>query len=134
MQVLLETVSAQVMSLPLIMYIFGKLSLVALLANMLVVPLVPLAMLLCLIAGLAGMLLAPTAGWFAWPAKILMSYIIDLIQLLSQLPHAMVGRSLRLDQMLFVYCSLSIVLLTWWQKSRKNRKITDRTELIAGVT
>lgn len=133
LQILLETTAAQVMTLPLIMYIFGKLSLIALLANMLIVPLVPLAMLLSLMAGLAGMLIAPVAGWFAWPANLLMNYMLDIIQLLSRLPHALVARSLRLDQMLMSYGVISLILLIWWQKTRKNRKITDRTELISGV-
>ena len=134
-QVLIETTSAQLMTLPLIMYIFGKLSLIALVANMLVVPLVPLAMLLCLIAGLAGMLMAPVAGWFAWPARVLMSYMVDLISLLAKLPHALVLRKLRLDQMLLLYGLIGIVMLIGWQKASKNSRITDRTELKAtGVT
>src|SRR3989344_4876373 len=59
---IIETLCAQVMALPLIMYIFGEFSLIALIANILIVPLVPLAMLLALSAGLAGMLLPAAAG------------------------------------------------------------------------
>src|SRR5690606_35008252 len=43
-QVAVETTSAQLMAVPLIMYVFGDFSVVALLANMAVVPLIPFAM------------------------------------------------------------------------------------------
>jgi competence protein ComEC len=53
--VLLETLSAELMTLPLILMTFSQLSVIALAANLLIVPLVPLAMLLSAAAGAAGM-------------------------------------------------------------------------------
>ncbi len=44
-------------------------------------------MLLSLIAGLAGMSLTPLAGWLAWPATLLLTYMLDAAHLLASIPH-----------------------------------------------
>lgn len=68
-QILGETLSAQIMTLPLIVLTFGLLSNVALIANMLILPFVPMAMLLTFLVGIfAGVpivadLLAKLAEW-----------------------------------------------------------------------
>lgn len=86
-QVAVETLCAELMTIPLIMYIFGQVSLVGLIANLLVASVIPLAMLLTFVAGLAGMTLPLLAGWVAWPAKFLLTYMLDTASLLSRLPH-----------------------------------------------
>lgn len=122
--VLIETLSAEIMTLPLIMMTFGKLSLVALLANVLVVPLVPFAMLLGAIAAAAGTWLTPFAGWLAWPAKVLLTYMLDIVRLLSQLPHAAVNGSINVAQMLILYALvLLLVIVISVRTRRKNHKL-----------
>ncbi|NCC37323.1 MAG: ComEC/Rec2 family competence protein, partial [Chloroflexia bacterium] len=63
------TMAAQVLTLPLILYQFGNLSLVAPLANILLVPIVPYAMAACTLALLAGLIWLPLGqllGPIAW--------------------------------------------------------------------
>lgn len=121
---LAETVSAQIMTLPIIMYIFGRVSVIGLLANVLVVPMVPLAMLLTLIAGIAGMGYVPLAGWVAWPAKILLTYMIDLVGILSHFPHASFQQLISLPLMLAGYAAILIVSLLLW-RFLVSRKLFD---------
>ncbi len=78
-QIIIETVCAQVLTMPLIMLIFGMFSVLSLPANILVVPLIPLAMLLVFIAGVLGAVLP----FIAWPAIWLLQYICALVQLLA---------------------------------------------------
>ena len=59
-QILIETLSAQIMTLPLLMMSFGVISNVALIANMLILPFVPLAMLLTFMSGV--MVFVPMIG------------------------------------------------------------------------
>lgn len=87
MQIVIESLCAELMTIPFVLYIFGQVSLIGLVANMLVVALIPLAMLLGLLAGLAGMLVPAVVGWFAWPAGLLLTYMLDVAQLLSRIPH-----------------------------------------------
>jgi competence protein ComEC len=86
-QIVIESLCAEAMTLPLILYIFGQMSLVSLLANVLVTALIPLAMLLSFVAGLAGMIMGSVSGWFAWPARLLLTYMLDVVNLLSRIPN-----------------------------------------------
>ena len=88
--VIATTLAAQIAVLPLLLYNIGLFSIVALPANLLVNPLVPLAMASSAIAGVVGM----TAGTFApfittlagLPAHALMRYFIFIAEKSSALP------------------------------------------------
>lgn len=119
--ILIETLAAEVMTLPVIMMTFGQVSMVSIIANALVVPLIPVAMLLTAIAAAAGALVAPVAGWFAWPATMLLTYILDIVQLLSSLPFSMQRFSISWPMMIGMYACLLVFLLTIRRKL-KNKK------------
>lgn len=121
--VALESVCAEIMSMPFIVYIFGQMSLVGLPANVLVVALIPLAMLLSLIAGLAGMLLPALAGWLAWPAKLLLNYMLDVAHIMAGWPHVFLQNlSLPLATMLGGY-GIVISLAVMLRHKTKRRKV-----------
>ncbi|HSW37738.1 MAG TPA: ComEC/Rec2 family competence protein [Candidatus Saccharimonadales bacterium] len=129
--VALESLCAELMTLPFVLHTFGQVSLIGLLANVLVVALVPLAMLLSLVAGLAGMLLSPLAGWFAWPARLLLTYMLDTAHLLAQIPHIFIQHlGLPLAEMVCLYMVTIGVTFLLWQKTKKlrNATITDEIE------
>lgn len=121
-QILVESLCAEIMTLPFVLYIFGQMSLVSLLANMLVVAFIPLAMLLSFIAGLAGMLTGVVSGWFAWPAALLLTYMLDIVRLLARIPHVFQqNRYLSAGDMAACYGLVASVLL-WAYGRRKRRK------------
>ncbi len=86
------TLAAQLAVLPLLAYDMGLFSIVALPANILVAPVVPLAMGLSALAGFAGMLLgtvAPFAGIaLAFPAYLANAYLVLVAQKAAALPLA----------------------------------------------
>lgn len=123
--VILETLSAEIMTLPLILMSFSQLSLIALVANTLIVPLVPFAMLLSAIAGAAGALLPQVAGWFGLPARLLLTYMLDIIHILSNLPSVLVHRSLSLPYMLIIYGFVLLVLVAAYHKLPGRQKDID---------
>jgi len=132
--VVIESLCAETMTLPYVLHTFGQLSLVSLPANLLVVALVPLAMLLTLVAGLAGMLVAAFAGWFAWPARLLLTYMLDVANLLSRIPHAFVqNRSFSTGAMLASYAIVAFVVLNLWRSVRQNGTITGKKIGTKGV-
>ncbi len=120
--VLLETLSAELMTLPLILMTFGQLSIIALIANVLVVPLVPLAMLLSATAGLCGALIPQFAGWFALPARILLTYMLDIVHLLASIPSVLVHRSVSASYMLALYGLVLMMVLVIHKKMPKRQK------------
>ena len=127
-ELVLESMAAQVMTLPLILHIFNDSSYIALLANLLVVPLIPLAMMLSFVAGLAGTLIPAAAGWLSWPARWLLTYLLDIANLVSHIPHMQFSVSINLPAMLGIYAAMVALTLIWWQKAVKNSRITDINE------
>jgi len=77
---LVATLSAIIMTTPLILYQFGRLSLVASLVNVLILPMIPLAMSFGFMVGILGLIWLPAgqiAGWLAWG---LLSYVIFIVE------------------------------------------------------
>lgn len=87
-QILGETISAQIATAPLILYSFGQISNVAVFANLLVLPLVPLAMLLTFISGVAGYLAPALAQIVSLPAQWLLDYMVGVATRTANLPWA----------------------------------------------
>jgi competence protein ComEC len=130
--VALESICAEIMTLPYILFNFGQMSVVGLPANVLIASFVPVAMLLSLIAGVAGMLLPFFAGWLAWPAKIILNYMLDTAHFAAHLPHIFFENiMLTLRQMLVLYCLIGIVIILLKLKTKQAiyAKITDKEEL-----
>jgi predicted membrane metal-binding protein len=128
--VAVESMCAELMTLPFVLYVFGQMSFIGLLANVLVVALVPLAMLLTLIAGLAGMLLPAFAGWLAWPARIVLTYMLDIANMLSHIPHIFAQNlGFPIMQMLLAYSALGVLTLALKRRTKKPKLaiITDRS-------
>lgn len=86
-QILGETVSAHVVTIPIIALNFGVVSNVAIIANLLVVPLVPLAMLLTFVSGVLSLLGVP-ADLIALPTEWLLTYMTSVATYLSELSWA----------------------------------------------
>jgi len=126
---ILESLCAEAMTLPYVLFIFGQMSTVGLLGNIFVAAFVPLAMLFGLIAGLAGMLIPAVAGWFAWPATIVLTYMLDIAAVLSRMPHAFIEDiGFPLSFLITAYAIVGfIVVVLRYRKSAKYAIITDKT-------
>jgi len=89
-EIMASTIAAQISVLPLLLYQNGLLSLIALPANVIVLPVVPLAMAFSAIAGLAGFLVPAVATIVGLPAYALLALIIVLVEASAALPLAAV--------------------------------------------
>jgi len=72
------TIAAQLCVLPLLLYATGNLSFVAVPANLLVLPVIPLTMLFSFVAGVMGMVAPLAAPVVGLPAYALLSYMIEV--------------------------------------------------------
>lgn len=117
---LLETISAQLTTLPLLLMLFGRLSIISLPANVAIVPLLPLTMLFSLLVGLAGMLHSSMlAGVVGWPAKMLLGYIVEATKLFSAAPMAEVTMYISAATMCAIYAALGMTLFIVGRHMRK---------------
>ncbi len=87
-EIVSSTLAAQIAVLPLLLYQNGLFSVIALPANLLVLPIVPLAMLLSAIAGVAGFLVPMLAPAIGFPAYLLLSYVTTITTNAASLPLA----------------------------------------------
>jgi competence protein ComEC len=85
---ILATLAAQALSLPLLMVYFGRLSLVNLLANLLILPAQPGVMAWGGAATLIGMVVPAVGQLLAWVAWLFLTYTIALVRLLADVPFA----------------------------------------------
>jgi competence protein ComEC len=83
-EALTATLAAQVLTLPLILYQFGNLSLVAPLANVLIVPVVPYSMLLGTVALVGGLLWRPLGQWLALGAWLPLTWMAEGARMLAE--------------------------------------------------
>lgn len=113
-QVVVETLCAQITTLPLILLVFGNLSVLSLVANVLVVPLIPLAMACTFAAGTIGAFMP----YIAWPAQLLLGYICQIVHLLSGVSWASVPFTI--SPVVFVACYIAIVIagVVLWRRTR----------------
>jgi len=112
----IETIAAEMMTLPLILLMFERIPVFALLANILVGPTLPFAMLAATIAGVAGMIAPNLAGLFAMPATIIVGYTVAVVELLSSVPWAQVIAKIHPALFASFYIVLVGIIAVWWRK------------------
>lgn len=109
--ILSETLGAQIAVLPVIIYNFGIISIVAPVVNILVLPFVPLSMLLGFLAGLGGMvwdLLGRVLADIAW---VLLKYIIVVVESFSKISWAAVVYKTTDWWWIVIYYVITVVLI-----------------------
>ncbi len=117
-QIMTEAIAAQICTMPITMLFFGKLSLIAPLTNLLVLPIVPIIMSLSFILIIIAPL-TPLVQIISWPLNRLLDLIVWLIDKAAKLPLANINTNID------IYLSLIIglIILVWtgymyWQNYR----------------
>jgi len=112
---LTETLSAQIFTLPILLTISKQISLFSILANILILPIIPLSMLVGFIQGIFGMispLLGQILGWFNW---MLMSYIINLSNFFASIKTL----SFKFEFGIILSLIYYLILIFWiWRKNK----------------
>lgn len=122
-QILGETFSAQIATLPIILFIFGKFSAIAIISNLIILPFVPLAMLLTFIAGLTALVVPAWATIVGWPAQLLLDTMIAVIRWCADIPWALVEWRLPLAGVIGWYVAL--VLACWHMQRASGYKLRN---------
>ncbi|XOU93957.1 MAG: ComEC/Rec2 family competence protein [Candidatus Kerfeldbacteria bacterium] len=119
---LVATLSATIMTLPLILFQFGRLSLIAPLANMLILPAIPLAMALGFIAAILSFIWQPLGmivGWIVW---LVLIYIIKLVEFFAQFEWSSYAfGNLSFWWLIIGYSILAIIFLFLNRKNNKTK-------------
>ncbi|MFA6272423.1 MAG: ComEC/Rec2 family competence protein [Patescibacteria group bacterium] len=115
----IATTSATIFTLPLILYQFGRLSVVAILVNILILPVIPFAMGVGFLTGLLSLIYPPLGTVFSSIVWLLLTYIIQVVKLFSNLPFASINISEFSQALLVVGYLLIVVLMIFFTKRKK---------------
>lgn len=109
-QIAIETVSATIITLPILLYNFGYFSLISLIPNLLILPTIPLAMLFTFTTGC----LAIFANWLAAATGMLATFILKyhlaVINFFGEMDFAILEVSFSMIQTIVAY---GVVLALW---------------------
>ena len=119
-ELLVVTISAQIMTLPILMYSFGIFSGYSLLANILILPVIPFAMAGVFVSGLAGILLPVLASVLSIPAIAVLKYCTFIIDRISAFPGVASEININFGQMLLCYVAIIFIMFTIKFKTKHN--------------
>lgn len=117
---LLVTLAAQITTTPLILLYFGRLSLITLVTNLLILPVQPHVMIIGGLALLLGLILRPLGQATAWVAWLFLTWTIEAVRLTGRLPGASVPAQVT-GWMVWGYYVL-LGLITWWHAQTPERR------------
>lgn len=110
LEILFLTLSAQIFVLPVILFDFQKLSLISPLANLLVLPIIPLTMLLGFASVILSFIFYPLAQTFSWLAYFPLKYETSVINYLADLKYSSIEVHLAWWGVIFWYIVLILII------------------------
>lgn len=121
MQIMLETLAATLLTVPIVAYFMGTVSLVGIITSVLVLPIIPLTMALAFLAGLAASVLpVAVADILALPAKLLLDYIILVAKWGASLPLSSIEYQPSLSFVIIYYLVFTIGVIILWRTIKHN--------------
>lgn len=120
----LESLAAQILTAPLIVAIFNNLSVISPISNVILLPLVPLAMLLAATTGVVGLANPILATWLALPTIGLLGLMVGMIQWFATWPYATIQIGISATVATGCYVMIGIITIGLYRTSR--RSLFDR--------
>jgi competence protein ComEC len=128
-EIFIGTMSAQLATLPIMVFAFGQYSPYALIANVLVLPLVPVIMMLTFLSGIFGLFLpVGFAHIFAWPDILMLRYSTATVQYIANLPGAAATTSLTAPKFAGAYVIVFALTYILWRKTHYNFRLENIVE------
>lgn len=133
MMILIETLAAIVMTAPYIAWLFGKVSLIAPLANVIVGPLIPLSMLLVFAVGVIGIFAPVLALWLAVFPRAVLTFVVWVVERLSIVPGAQIEVTVSPATAAVLYAFLFSLIMILWLQHRRSIKSQQTSEIDWGL-
>lgn len=128
-QIFVDTLSVQIVTMPLLAFAFGQYSIYGLPANLLVLPLMPLTMLAAAIAGFGGTIFpAPIAHIIGWPAAQLLGYTDRVTVGLANASGAQTAAVFHASALVASYLTVLLFIYVLWRKTHYNFRMENIVE------
>lgn len=115
---LAATVAALTFTLPILISNFGRLSVVAIPVNVLILWVIPYVMYLGLVFGVLGAIWAPVVKLVSWLLWAMLEYILGVVEFFAALPFAAVAVKITI-WLSVIYYLLLVIWLFWYRKTRE---------------
>lgn len=120
----IETSSAIIATLPLLIYYFGNISIVALPTNIAILLFIPTIMLFGFLGVLFGFIYLPLGQIIGFVAWIILTYVLKVINFFAEFPFAQIN----LGKAPFLFLITSYGVLTYWIYKKKKAEGPERDE------
>ena len=120
-QIITMTLAAQIATLPILIYNFGRISFISPLANVLIVPLLPFIMSLGLAFNIGTLIWSFVGKILIWPIYIGLTYVIRLTDYLSQ-PSFAVKEITNIHWLWLVGYYILLIIFLWFFKKKQKIK------------
>jgi competence protein ComEC len=127
-QILGETISAHIVTLPVLVLAFGQFSNVAIFSNLLVLPFVPLAMALTFITGITGIVAPSLVSIIGLPAQWLLNYMVWVINYFAGLSWSQASVEITPIIVAILYVIIVGVCLYLWRATKLNLRDSNIVE------
>jgi len=118
---LAATLAAQFFTFPILIYNFGRISLISPLTNILIVPLLSIITILGFIFSFLGIIFQPIGQILSWPAWLFLTYILKIIDFSSKIPFT----NLTFQNVSWIFLLISYLvlgLITWRLQEKQKLK------------
>lgn len=138
-EIFATTLAAYLATLPYVLYTFGTMSMYALLANMLVLPLVPVMMLTSFFVVMSSYVSHTLAVVFGYITTLLGTLLITVAKIIEGLPFASLSISISSTSLCVMYISIIILFIVLAHSDRHTQDDDDETnetkndEILSGV-
>lgn len=83
-----STIATQIFVSPYILYMMGTMSIIGMVVNILVLPIIPATMLVVFLTGATGFISLPISQFFAWISHLFLSYELHMVEWFARVPFA----------------------------------------------
>jgi len=121
---LAATLSAQIFTLPILIYNFGYISLTSPVTNILIVPFLAPITILIFVFGFLGMIFYSLGFVLSWPIWLCLTYLTGVIDFFSKVPFS----SLKLQNIPWIFLVifyLILIIITWRLQERRKLKFLN---------
>jgi len=116
--ILIMSLSAQIFTLPILIYNFGYISLIAPITNLLILPILPFILIFGIISAVLALFSHSLALIFIFPCYILLSYLLKITNIFSSFAFSSIHLSFPLSLTVIFYSLLFYLIYDW----RKNHR------------
>ncbi len=132
-EIVTTTLAAYFATLPYVIYTFGTVSVYGLLANFLVLPLVPLIMLLTILIATVASLNILLASLLGYIVTLLGGVVIWVARAVESLPYASFLVSLSFTKVLMLYLFIIILYRFFFVRRKDETCVTNENEITSGI-